>query len=122
MDKREACEIIEKQLWKEIILVAESMQKANAMSNQDMDRLDKLYHTLKDKGTVEAMYEAKEYEDGGMSGTNQNGNGMSGYRGRAMNGRFVSRDSSYSDGYRQGYSEAMNQMQGPYYNGEPRRW
>lgn len=121
MDKREACEIIEKQLWKEITLIGESIQKANAMSNQDMERLDKLYHTLKDKYTVEAMHEAQEYEDG-MSGTNQNGNGMSGYRGRAMNGRFVSRDASYSDGYRQGYSEAMSQMQGPYYNGEPRRW
>lgn len=42
--------------------------------------------------------------------------GMSGRRGRAMNGRYVSRDggNSYAAGYSQGYSEAMGQMSGHY--------
>ena len=36
-----------------------------------------------------------------------------GYGGRAMNGRYVSRDGgSYADGYSRGYSEAMNQQSG----------
>lgn len=41
---------------------------------------------------------------------------MSGRRGRAMNGRYVSRESaaSYADGYSRGYSEAMNQQSGHY--------
>lgn len=37
--------------------------------------------------------------------------GMSGRRGRAANGRYISRDggNSYADGYSRGYSEAMMQ-------------
>ena len=43
--------------------------------------------------------------------------GMSGRRGRAMNGRYISRTggSSYADGYTHGYSEAMRQMSPDYY-------
>ena len=38
------------------------------------------------------------------------GNDMSGRRGRAMNGQYTSREgASYADGYSRGYSEAMNQ-------------
>lgn len=40
---------------------------------------------------------------------------ISGRRGRSsVTGRYISRDggSSYADGYSQGYSEAMNQMNG----------
>ena len=119
MDKWEASEIIEKQLCKEAMQIAEQIQKNQTMSIQDLEKLDKLYHTMKSKATYEAMEEANEYaNERGMSG-NQNGN--SGYRGRAANGRYVSRMSgnSYSDGYERGYSEAMNHM--PYYD-EPRRW
>ena len=41
--------------------------------------------------------------------------GVSGRRGRGMNGQYVSRDmdsvgSSYSDGYNRGYHEAMNRI------------
>ena len=119
MDKWEASEIIEKQLCKEICQVAEQIQKNQTMSIQDLEKLDKLYHTMKSKATFEAMDEANEYmNERGMSG---NQNEMSGRRGRAANGRYVSRMSgnSYEDGYERGYSEAMNRM--PYYN-EPRRW
>lgn len=45
----------------------------------------------------------------------ENEGSMSGRRGRAMNGRFVSREgASYADGYSQGYSEAMRQTSGHY--------
>ena len=120
MEKWEASEIIEKQLCKEMMQIAEQIQKNQSMSIQDLEKLDKIYHTLKSKETYEAMVEAGDYmEERGMSGDNQNG--MSGRRGRAANGRFVSRMSgnSYDEGYRRGYSEAMNHM--PYYD-EPRRW
>lgn len=135
MDKYEAAEIIEKQLCKELIDIAENIHKNQAMSSQELDRLNKIYHTMKSKQTSEAMYEASEYEGGisSMSSNNQNGNGNSGYRGRAMNGRFVSRESannSYAEGYSRGYSEAMNQMNNGGNSGHypmmpydsPRRW
>lgn len=103
MDKYEMNEIIMKQLCKEIEQIAESVRKTGQLSNQDLERLDKMYHTKKDILTAAAMEEADEYEQ----------HGMSGYRGRAMNGRYVSRDAmngSYVDGYSHGYSEAMSQM------------
>ena len=112
MDKYEASKVIEKQLCTEIIQIAENIQKAQSLTPQDLERIDKLYHALKSKENYEAMKDADEYSNydnyGGMSG-NQNGN--SGYRGRAMNGRFVSRaeNASYSNGYSQGYADAMRQ-------------
>ena len=48
---------------------------------------------------------------------------MSGRRGRAMNGRYVSRDggNSYSEGFSRGYSEAMRQS-GHYPMPDGRMW
>lgn len=113
MDEYEAFELIKKQLCKEVIQIAEQIQKNNTMSMPDLEKLDKLFHTKKDMLTTKAMEEAEEYSMSEMSGngsyTNQNGNGNSGYRGRAANGRFVSRE-SYAEGYNRGYSEAMNDM------------
>lgn len=98
-------------------------------SDVDMKKYDCIMHALKSQLTAEAMMEAEEYEEEG---------GMSGRRGRAANGRYVSRDMgrhddnmSYAEGYNQGYSEAMNRMQNqngtsghypmmPMYDG--RRW
>lgn len=100
-------DILEQKLCREIEILEQKYQNmAGEMSVQDVDKLDKLYHTLKSKATYDAMKEAEEeygYEDG-----------MSGRRGRASNGRYVSRDSgaSYEAGYSQGYSEAMSQMNG----------
>ena len=127
MDEYEAFEVIKKQLCKEVIQIAEQIQKNNTMSMQDLEKLDKLFHTKKDMLTTKAMEEAEEYSMSEMSGNgsyaNQNGNGNSGYRGRAANGRFVSRD-SYAEGYNRGYSEAMDGNSGHYpmmpYG--PRRW
>lgn len=117
MNEFEAFEIIKKQLCKEVIQLAEQIQKNGTMSTQDLDKLDKIYHTKKNMFKSLEAEEALDEDMPGMmsqmSGTNQNGNGNSGYRGRAANGRFVSRaNSSYADGYSQGYSEAMNQMSG----------
>lgn len=114
MDKWEASEIIEKRLCKEVMTIAETIQKNDNISIQDVEKLDKIYHTLKSKETYEAMVAARDYEE--------EMDGMSGRRGRAANGRYVSRTGApHSDEWERGYSEAMSRMHGPYYN-EPRRW
>lgn len=98
-------EILEQKMCKEIELIENKYMNSNGeMAIQDLEKLDKLFHTLKSMATYYAMKEAEEYTEGGMSG----------YRGRAANGRYVSRDSgeSYSEGYDRGYSEAMNRMSG----------
>ena len=99
MNEYEANEFVKKQLCREIIQIAEQIKQNGAMTPQELERLDKLYHAKKSLLTASAMEEAEE--------------GYSGARGRnASNGRYMSRDggSSYADGYSQGYSEAMNQM------------
>ena len=110
-------DILEQKMCKELEMIQAkySQNPAQDMSMQDLEKIDKLYHALKSLATYSAMKEAEEYS--WEEGANENGNGKvgnSGYRGRAMNGRFVSRDSanSYADGYSQGYSEAINQMNG----------
>ena len=98
MDKHEVSQIIEKHLCSEIDTIAESISKTKTMSTADLEKLEKLYRTLKAKATYEAMVEATEYEEG-----------ISGRRGRGADGRYVSRD-SYAEGFDRGYSEAMNKM------------
>ena len=120
MDKHEASEYIEKQLCKEVTMIAESISKNQTISMQELEKLDKLYHALKSKATYEAMVEASEYSESGMSGR----------RGRGADGRYVSRDSgrNYEDGYEkgfsEGYSEAMNrnQSEAMMHYPMPRRW
>ena len=77
-------------------------------SEADMKKYDCIMHALKSQLTAEAMMEAEEYENEGLSGS----------RGRGADGRYVSRSMehdintrSYADGYSQGYSEAMNRME-----------
>ena len=73
-------------------------------SESDMKKFDCIMHGLKCLLTAEAMLEAEEYETEGVSGR----------RGRAANGRYVSRDSfndGYANGYNQGYSEAMSRSE-----------
>lgn len=120
MNDHEVHEVIMKQVCKELCLIAEQIQKNQTMNPQDLEKLDKLYHLKKDMQTTQAMDEASEYEESKW-------NGNSGMRGRSpMTGRYVSRaGGSYADGYSQGYSEAMNQMNGGnsgYYPGEPPRF
>lgn len=98
-------DILEQKLCKEIELIENKYMANNGeMAIQDVEKLDKLYHTLKSMATYKAMKEAEEYEEGGMSGR----------RGRGADGRYVSRDSGeeWNDGYDRGYSEAMSRMGG----------
>jgi len=101
MNEHEIYDVIFKHVCKEISMIADQIQKTGTMSEKDLDRLDKLYHTKKDMLTAKAMSDAEEYE-----------NGSSGARGRSpMTGRYISREEgSYADGYSRGYSEAMNHM------------
>ena len=88
----------------------EKLDAAYANKSEFTDKDAELYKCLmsglKDQLAVEGMMNAGEYEEGG-----DEPEGMSGRRGRAMNGRFVSRDGgqSYADGYSQGYNEGMRQ-------------
>lgn len=130
MNEYEAYETIMKQICKEMNELAEKIKKNGTMSEQDLEKIDKLAHAKKSLLTASAMEEAQEYEDveSGASGARTRMT-YSGRRGRGMDGRFVSRDSrdSYSEGYNRGYSEAMNRAQDgnsghypmPYY---PDRW
>ena len=109
MDKYEASQVIEKQLCKEVELIAESIQKNGSIAIQELEKLDKLYHTLKGKTTYEAMKDSEEYQNGSHM------RGNSGYRNPShMSGN------SYADGYSQGYAEAMNQMNHIPYDRNPR--
>ena len=84
-------DILEQKLCKEIELIENKYANGNGeMAIQDVEKLDKLYHTLKSKATYDAMKEAEEYEDLGLSGR----------RGHDV----------FSEGYDRGYSEAMHRM------------
>lgn len=126
-------EFFEEKLLHELELIkSRYTNPTQELTAQDIEKMDKIYHTLKGMRTYCAMAcpEAFEEEYGESREMNQNGN--SGYRGRAMNGRFVSRESanSYADGYSTGYSEAMKEMNGnggnsghyPMMPYAPRRW
>lgn len=100
MNEYEAWEIIKKQLCKEVIMIAERIQKTQSMDDKDLERIDKIAHAKKSMLTNTAMEEANNY-------------GKSEARGRGADGRYVSRDSatsSYTEGYSDGYSEAMGQI------------
>lgn len=99
--------IIEKQLLKEKDQIAESIQKTGNMSIQDLEKLERIYHTLKSQAAYCGMKDPEGYWDQ----FEDDQNGMSGRRGRAANGQYISRDTSYEDGYNRGYSEAMSRTQ-----------
>lgn len=115
MNEFDIHETILKHVCKEISMIADQIQKTGTMSDKDLERLDKLYHTKKDMLACYGMEHPEEFEDG-----------LSGSRGRAANGRYISRDAGsyergYNSGYDNGYSQAMSQTHNPYYP-EPRRW
>ena len=124
MKNYEIHEEFKRHVCKEIEQLEEQVVNNKNISMQELEKLDKFYHMKKSMLTADAMEEAEEYEQPGFSG----------YRGRAANGRYVSRDggNSYADGYSRGYSEAMTQqrthggtppawVQG-YQNGNDRNW
>ena len=101
----EKLEVLEKTMCKELETIEQKLKGGAELTETDLKRADMLAHALKSLATYTAMKEAEEY---GYS------DDMSGRRGRAMNGRYVSRDggSGYAEGYSRGYSEAMNQQSG----------
>ena len=100
----EKFEALEKEMCKELEAIEQKLKAGTEMSMQDLEKADKLAHALKSLATYVAMKGAEEWDESEMSGR----------RGRAANGRYVSRDSgpSYADGFTAGYSEAMGQQSG----------
>lgn len=96
----EKFEALEKAMCHELEKIAQKLDGGTEMSTADLDKIDKLTHAMKSLATYEAMRNPEEWEDG-----------MSGRRGRGMDGRYVSRDggASYADGYSNGYAEGMRQ-------------
>ena len=105
----QAYETIEKHLCKEVDMIADNINRTNNISIQDIEKLDKIYHTLKSMATFKAMKEAEDYSE-----ENQN----EGISGRRSMGHMPGK--SYADGYNRGYSDASGHYPMPYY--EPRRW
>ncbi len=98
----EKYEGIENALKKEIKALDTKYSSGVEMSKEELDRLDKLTHTMKSlAGYYKIMYDLKECEE-----SEEMMNGYSGRRNRAMNGQY---SQSYSDGYSHGYNEAMRQ-------------
>lgn len=102
MDKN-CHDVLEQKMCKELEMIQTkyAQNPALEMTVQDLERVDKLYHALKSMATYTAMKEAEEYADGGMSGR----------RGRATNGQYISRTGggmSYDEGYRNGYADGQS--------------
>lgn len=112
MTIKEADEVLMNQVCSELIQIAEEVRRSGKFTMQQLEVADRCYHLKKGMLTCEAMEESKEE---GLSGT-YDGNGMSGRRGRAMNGQYVSRDvgnhQSYEDGYSRGYADGMSNAMG----------
>lgn len=115
-------EILEHKLCKELDNISEKLSGGAEMTAQDLQRVDMIYHALKSLATYKAMKEAEDYEEDGWSNDGSMGGGNSGRRGRAANGRYVSRDSdqNYAEGYSQGYMDGQQSGHMPMY--PPRRW
>ena len=96
-------ETLEKSLCKELEAIEQKLKSGTEMSSGDLDKVDKLIHSLKGLATYRAMTETYEdYES------------MSGRRGRAANGQYISREQSsqsYADGYSRGYAEGRSQAE-----------
>jgi hypothetical protein len=74
-------EALEKSMCKELEAIEQKVKGGVDMNDTELKRVDTLAHALKSLLTYKAMKEAEEYEGG-----------MSGRRGRGMDGRYVSRD------------------------------
>ncbi len=99
------CEVLEKKLEHELDAIETKLAGGAEMTDKDLEHIDRLTHALK---SLACWKDMKGYYD-------EEEPGMSGRRGRATNGRYISRDPgrSYSDGYSRGYSEAMNRAYPP---------
>lgn len=115
---------LEKALCSELEKLDKKLTTGDEMTEQDLERADKLYHALKSAETYHAMKDAgeDESEDGEYSeaGRSYRRGGRS-YRGgesyaryrSPRTGRFVSRDMGYDGGY-SGYSGYYPMEYGPW--------
>lgn len=106
----------------ELRMLDEQYAGKEQFTDGDCKQYDLLVHALKCHLTIKAMLEAEEEEWEGSE------NGISGRRGRAANGRYVSRDGMPNRSYSQGFQDGVNSMQEPEASGHypypyyPRRW
>lgn len=103
-------EILEQKMCKELDTLEEKYRGGAELSENDLKRMDMIYHTLKSKATYDAMKEADEY----------NMYGGASYENRSMNnysGRYYSRDMGPGGS---GYSGHYPIMPRPYY--DDRQW
>lgn len=100
MTEYEVYEIHKNQVCKELELIADKFKKTGAMTESDLDKIEKLWRTKKNMLAARGMEHPEEYDESPNEGN------MSG---RRM--RYVSRDSgqSYAEGYSQGYNEGARQ-------------
>lgn len=100
MTEYEVYEVHKNQVCKELEMLADKFKKSGAMTESDLDKIEKLWRTKKNMLAARGMEHPEEYDE-----TSNEGN-MSG---RRM--RYVSRDSgqSYAEGYSQGYNEGARQ-------------
>lgn len=104
-------ENIEKKLLKELSRLDSKFEgDQGELSGQDLEYIDRLFHSLK---SAEGYYTMAESSEMGYSGESYgNGSGNSYARGRDSRGRYTSREMS-----REGYSGHYPPMMPPYYSG-----
>lgn len=101
-------EHLEKALCSELEKLDKKLTTGEEMTEQDLERADKLYHALKSAETYYAMRDAGEDDWSGESTRSGRGyrsyDGMSGARYRSpRTGRYVSRDMGYGEYYPMDY-------------------
>ena len=119
-------ENLEEAMCRELELLDKKYGSASTeMSPQDVEKANKLYHTLKSAETYHAMKDAEEWDEeedeSGEGRSYRDGRGRSyahdgrSYRrGRDAMGRYTSRDMGYSGRYDDGYSGHWPDWMPPY--------
>lgn len=93
-------EVFEEALCKELDNIKKKILSGGELTDQELERMDKIAHTMKSFLSYEVMKASVDQEEG-----------MSGRRGRGPDGRYVSMDggSSYAEGYSRGFMEGQAQ-------------
>lgn len=109
MTEYEVFETHKNQVCKELEMLADKFKKTGAMTESDLDKIEKLWRTKKNMLAAKAMENPEEYDESPMEGN------MPGRR-----TRYMSRDSgqSYAEGYSRGYNEGARSGHYPMYRDE----
>ena len=102
-------EILEQKLCKELDTLEDKYRSGAELSENDLKRIDMLYHALKNKAKYEGEKEAEEYNMHSMSYENRGG----------YSGRRSSRDMGPNGGNSGHYPMMPNN---PYYYDMDRQW